>query len=258
MKKVALIVGGSSGIGLAVARLLLQKGYTVFNASRGVCPEEKVFSIETDVSDKGAVSNAVKTASTEGKLDVIVYSAGYSMACPIEIVDERSYRYLFEVNFFAVIETIKAALPAMNGGKIIAISSVASSIPILYDPYYCASKAALEMFFYTVQPEFDKRNIKLCVVCPGGTATPFSYSREICSDGGDEMHKAAHRLFEIEQGGMSADAVAKTIVRMCEKDNPPQIVATGAANKLAMAAARVLPKKLLLKIVKKVFIKTNR
>ncbi len=253
MKKIALVIGGSSGIGLATARLLLQKGYTVFNASRNACPDEQVFSIKTDVSVEGAILDAIKIASAEGNLDVIVYSAGFSMACPIELVEGSRYRYLFEVNFFGVIDTIKAAMSFMQegGGKIIAISSVASSVPIAYDPYYCASKAALEMFFHTAQLELEKRNIRLCVVCPGGTATPFSFKREICENGGDDMHRAARRLFEIEQGGMTAEEVAKTVVQVCEKDNPPQIVVAGAANKLSMAAAKILPKKLLLKIAKK-------
>ncbi|MDD4316735.1 MAG: SDR family NAD(P)-dependent oxidoreductase [Clostridia bacterium] len=255
-KKVALVIGGSSGIGLATARLLLQKGYTVFNASRRACPDERVFSIETDVSIDGAILNAVKKASAEGDLKVIVYSAGFSMACPVEYVEESRYRYLFEVNFFGVITTVKAAMAAMQerGGKIIAISSVASSVPIAYDPYYCASKAALEMFFHTVQMELEERNIRLSVVCPGGTATPFSFKREICQRGGEAMHKAARRLFEIEQGGMTAEEVARTVVRVCEKNNPPQIVASGASNKLVMAVAKCLPKRLLLRIAQKVFL----
>lgn len=77
----------------------------------------------------------------------MIYSAGVSMAAPIEYAREADWRYLFEVNFFGFVRAVRAVLPFMrDGGRILAVGSVAGTVPVPFDSWYSASKAALDMF----------------------------------------------------------------------------------------------------------------
>lgn len=260
MKKIALIIGGSSGIGLAVAKKLLKNDYIVYNGSRNICPETAVNSIFLDVNQPNAIKDAVdKIVETHNQVDLLVYSAGYSMAAPIEYVKSEDYRYLYDVNLFGAIEAVKAVVPFMreNGvGQIIFISSLGSTIPIAFDPYYSSSKAALDMLCLTLRLELQKYNIRLTSLLPGGTKTAFSYKRNIYTNNEPyeiDLQSAVNVLYEMEQKGMEAEAVAKTIFRVIKRKNPPPIIAAGLVNKLFLLTERLLPRKVFLWVVGVVF-----
>lgn len=80
---VALVIGASSGIGLEVAAKLASMGYRVVNISRNGCPSERIRSISADISQGSELEDAIKTVGEDyGRVDVMVYSAGFSMAAP--------------------------------------------------------------------------------------------------------------------------------------------------------------------------------
>lgn len=251
-KKVAVIVGGSSGIGLATAKRLISNGWTVYNISRSDCPEQGVCNISADVSDFAQTENAF--ASIADDIDALIYSAGFSMAAPVEYASEEDYKYLFDVNFFGFIKAVQCALPRMKygGGKIIAVSSLGGVVPILYDAFYSASKAALDMLVKGCASELKKYHISVTAVQPGGTRTEFTAKRKVypTADAGDyaaDMKAAVLSLAEMEQGGMSPKAVAEVICDVMSKTNPPLSVACGAKNKTLKLCSKVLPDKLVLK-----------
>jgi short-subunit dehydrogenase len=258
MNKVIMIVGASSGIGRECARKFIKNGDIVYNCSRRECSLEGVKNLTLDIVNTKDLQACVDTIiENEKRLDVVVYSAGFSMAAPLESVRAEDYRYLFDVNFFGAIELIRAVVPHMKraGGRIILISSLAGLTPIPYDPYYAASKAALNMLAESLSFELEKQRICITSLMPGGTKTDFTFKRKIYSEEEvgmyeDDMQKAVSSLHNIEQNGMSAEAVADTVLFVAELQNPPVLVASGIKNKIMGGLYRILPRGLAHAIVK--------
>lgn len=254
----ALIIGASSGIGLAVARKLCDAGCSVYNGSRTPCPDERVTSLTVDVTQKDTAQKAVARVLADcGKIDALIYSAGFSMAAPVELAEEKDYRYLFEVNFFGAIDCVREVLPHMRdaaSGKIVLVSSMGGILPIAYDAFYSASKAALIMLAKELNLEAKQFGINTVAVLPGGTATRFTFKRKVypadrLGPYSADMDKAVGSLAGIEQGGMEADEVADTIIRALTADNPPAVIASGLANKAYYLSQKLLPDKLTEKLV---------
>lgn len=125
-RRTAVIVGASSGIGKEVALKLSGRGWRVYNLSRTPLSSERVKTMTADAAREGELRRAILDIGTEcGNLDLLVYSAGFSMAAPIEYAAAGDYRYLFEVNYFGAVEAMKAALPFLKkrGGRMILIGS---------------------------------------------------------------------------------------------------------------------------------------
>jgi short-subunit dehydrogenase len=250
-KPVAVVIGASSGIGEEIALGLLTKGYTVVNISRGLCSSERVKNITADIAQGDELERAVRTVGDEYKrLALMVYSAGCSMAAPLEYAKEADVRYLFEVNYFGALRAVRSVVPYMKrgGGKIFLIGSMASSYAIPFDCFYSSSKAALDMLVKGARTELKRYHITLTSVQPGGTSTSFTFKRKVYSDeeNGEyskQVHKAVAALANIEQGGMSAQEVAEEVVKEIMRDNPSVTLATGNKNKMYSVANRILPEK---------------
>lgn len=261
MKKtdVTFIIGASSGIGLSVAQKLCDNGNIVYCGSRTPCPDERVSSVILDATKPQTLSDAVKKITAEtGRINNLVYSAGFSMAAPVEYAQEEDYRYLFEVNFFGALNAAREVLPVMRqngGGKIIFISSMGGVLPIAFDAFYSASKAALIMLARELNMEVSPFGVKVSAVLPGGTQTHFTFKRKVYSSDetgvyADAMCKSVGSLAGMEQGGMDAEDVADTIIKTLSAENPPVIVAPGFMNKTYYLSQKILPEKLTEYLVK--------
>ena len=250
--KRAVIVGASSGIGYETAKKLLRKGWVVFNVSRGECEIDGVTDLIADVTRADELREAIDEA---GEIDALIYSAGFSMAAPIEYAEEDDWKYLFDVNYFGALRAISYAVPHMKtaGGHIVLVSSMGGVLPISYDAFYSGSKAALDMLAKSAAAELKRYNIKVCAVQPGGTSTDFTFKRKVygldeVGEYGDDMAKAVYKLGDMEQGGMSPKEVAATIVGVLEMSAPPLATACGLKNKTFKLAQKLLPQKLSLSI----------
>lgn len=258
---VSFVIGGSSGIGFETIKLLLREGYIVYNGSRRKCIDERVINIFVDVSKPETIKDAVEEITkTNSTIDLLVYNAGFSMASPIEFVEKDDYKYLFDVNVFGVIEVIKNVVPLMRrngGGRIINVSSLGGVVPIPYDAYYSASKAAIDMLVFSLRSELSKYNILITNILPGGTITDFTFKRKVyhIDENNDysDMKEAVNKLAEIEQNGMNARSVAKTILRVASCKNPPVLVPSGIKNKFIYLASQIIPKKIILKMTENKF-----
>ena len=114
-RRTAVIVGGSSGIGKETALKLSARGYRTFNVSRTSLKGERVRTVTADAAQEGELSKAIHGIGEEcGGIDLLVYSAGFSMAAPLEFAKSGDYRYLFEVNYFGAIEALRAAMPYLK------------------------------------------------------------------------------------------------------------------------------------------------
>jgi NAD(P)-dependent dehydrogenase (short-subunit alcohol dehydrogenase family) len=116
--KVALVTGGSSGIGAATARLLASSGIKVYAGSRRGTFEpacEGVVPLQLDVNDTASLEAAVQEIlSREGRLDAVVCNAGNGIYGPVEGTTDQEARYQFETNYFGALNTIRACLPVFR------------------------------------------------------------------------------------------------------------------------------------------------
>lgn len=254
-KKTAIVVGGSSGIGFETCKRLSSRGYNVVNISRTPCKISKVGNITADVTDGAAFASAIKKAAGKNGVKILIYSAGFSMAAPIEYAKEEDYKYLFEVNFFGALRAVQHVIPHMKkkGGRIILIGSLGGDLPICFDSFYSSSKAALEMLCRSAYSELKPYGIKVTGVLPGGTSTGFTFKRKVYNDSetgnySGSVNKAVAALANMEQSGMSPATVAGIICNLISSDNPPVIKSCGAKNTVYRAFSRIMPAKFTLNL----------
>ena len=168
----AIVVGASSGIGRETALRLAARGDTVFNLSR-TASVPPVRTITADASEEGAFARAIENVCREtGGLDLLIYCAGYSCLAPVAYAKSEDYRYLFEVNYFGAVECLRAAAPFLRkrGGRAVLVGSMGGEMPIPYDGFYSASKAALAMLARETDMEWRSRGVRVSALLPGGTA----------------------------------------------------------------------------------------
>ena len=187
--KVVLITGASSGIGLATARLLAQKGAKLALAARSAEKLEQLASelpeaiaVPTDLRDEADVRRMVaQTQEHYKRIDVLINNAAQGLNMPIEKMNVETYRSVFELNVVSVIVAMQEVIPIMRAqgrGVIINISSGASKIPL--ERYkaspvgpYISTKYALNTITLIGRQELAADNISLGLVYPGVTATNF-------------------------------------------------------------------------------------
>ncbi len=260
-RRIAVIVGASSGIGRETALRLLSRGYRVYNISRTPFKGERVKTIAADAAIEGELGSAVVEAGEDaGAIDLFVYSAGFSMAAPIEHAKSGDYRYLFEVNYFGAVEALRAAAPYLKrrGGRAILVGSLGGTMPIPYDSFYSSSKAALEMLAREADLELRPYGVRVSALLPGGTATDFTYARRVYSEEesltyAPSVKKASAALANMEQGGMNPSLVAEAVIKLAGKPNPPTVTAVGGKNNLVRYANKLLPERVTDWLVRKKF-----
>lgn len=259
-KRCAIIVGGSSGIGCETCTRLVNRGWTVYNISRTPCKSAKVHNVIADVAAGSAVEDAINKIARENGVYALVYSAGFSMAAPIEYAKEADYKYLFEVNFFGALRSMQTVIPYMKGtgGRIVLVGSLGGDIPIIFDSFYSASKAALEMLCRSAYSELKKQRIHVTALLPGGTSTGFTFKRKVYSDEenksySSDVNKAVAALAHMEQSGMSPVEVAEIIYGVLVSDKPPVIRSCGFKNTAFRYVSRVMPEKWTLKLNDRVY-----
>lgn len=189
---IALITGGTRGIGYAVAQALLARGDSVVvtgTSDDGVIRAEKalaaaagdstrVLGVACDVRDRAAVQRAVATAVQRfGRLDVLVNNAGVGVGAPVAVLTEEEWDRLIGINLTGVFHCCQAALEPMKaggGGWIITISSLAGKNPFAGGAAYCATKAGVDAFSEALMQEVRHDGIRVSHICPGSVATGFN------------------------------------------------------------------------------------
>ncbi len=179
-RKVAVITGVSSGLGLAMARKFRQEGFLVAGISRHA-PAEKAEVMDdfipTDLTVAGERENAVNLIRERySRCDVLINNAGIGSYARWEELSEGDLRKLMEIDFFAPVAftTLMQELLSASGGTVINISSVAAYVPVACMGAYNAGKAALKMYSDTLRMELCGKNIHVLTVCPGRIDTGFS------------------------------------------------------------------------------------
>lgn len=259
--KVAVITGASSGIGLETAKLFSKSGYRVYALSRRGGEDEKIINIKCDVTNEEQVKETFsKIIEAEGKIDVLVNNAGFGISGAIEFTDLSKAKKQFDVNFFGTFICSKAVAEYMRkngGGRIINISSMAAPLAIPFQAFYSASKAAVNSFTLALGNELKPFGITVCALMPGDVKTGFTAVREKETAGeevyGDTIRKSIATMEHDEQNGMSAEAIAKAVLKLAEKKNPKPVSTTGAQYKLIAAMAKIVPTRFANKLVGNIY-----
>jgi NAD(P)-dependent dehydrogenase (short-subunit alcohol dehydrogenase family) len=180
--KVALVTGGSAGIGLAIARRFAAEGAQVYLTGRrrdvvdaaAADIDGDVTGIVGDVSDLGSL-DAVYATITErsGRLDVVVANAGSGRMLGLADITEEHYDTTFDDNVKGLLFTVQKALPLLSeGASIVLLSSVAGLKGLPGMSVYAATKAAIRNFARSWAIELAPRGIRVSALCPGPVETP--------------------------------------------------------------------------------------
>jgi NAD(P)-dependent dehydrogenase (short-subunit alcohol dehydrogenase family) len=180
--RVALITGGASGIGLAVARALASDGVRAViadrdeAAGRAAAREVGGVFVRTDVGDPEGVRAAVDAALREdGRLDLVVLNAGITTGeTPIDELDLDRYRTVVAVNIDGVVFGVQAALPALRrggGGAVVVTASLSGLTPYPQDPIYSMTKHAVVGLTRSLGEPLRADGITINCVCPGFVST---------------------------------------------------------------------------------------
>ncbi len=267
-RSIVFVSGASSGIGKAIAEAFLAAGYTVYGTSRTAefdqAPDtNQIVMLPMEVTDGDSVSKAVDyVLSQEGNIDILINCAGSGIAGSIEAVPVEIAQQQFDISFFGALRVIQAVMPTFRknkSGRIINIGSVAGYIPIPFQSMYSAAKFAMESLTETLRMETAKFHVKVSLVEPGDTKTNFTDQRrmsgavDIESAYMPECDAAVKQMEKDEQNGYSPETVAKVVLKVAQRKNPPVRVSVGFQYKLVYGLSRILPTKLKLMILKMIY-----
>ena len=248
MNQVAIITGGTSGIGLATVRLLREKGWKVYEFSRRAAEDEDHRCV--DVTDDRAVLDAVEAVfEREGRIDLLINNAGFGISGAMEFTDPADARRLMEVNLFGMNSMIRAVLPHMRragSGRIVNISSVAGVFAIPFQAWYSISKAAVRSLTMALANEVAPYGVQVTAVMPGDIRTGFTAARRKSTEGDGEYQgritRSVARMEKDELGGMAPEAAARTIVGVAvKKGSVKPFYTIGFSYKCLVFLDRLLP-----------------
>jgi NAD(P)-dependent dehydrogenase (short-subunit alcohol dehydrogenase family) len=185
--KVALVTGGSRGIGRATAEALLAAGAQVVIAGRtrpdlhevaaALGAADRLLAVQADVSVEADVARLFAEMSTRfGGIDILVNNAGVGRMGEVATQATADWRAMIDTNLTGVFFCSRAAIPIMTqrgGGWIINISSLASLNPFAGGAGYSATKAGLDAFSHALMQEVRQVNIRVSVIAPGSVNTGF-------------------------------------------------------------------------------------
>jgi NAD(P)-dependent dehydrogenase (short-subunit alcohol dehydrogenase family) len=186
--KVAVVTGGSSGIGFETSLLLARSGFHTYASMRNLEKSKNITEIantenfpltvvQLDVNDDRSVKDAIGKIVAENKrIDVLINNAGYGLFSPIEDVTLDQVKEQFETNFFGVIRVTKEVLPIMRKqrkGTIVNVSSGAGRVGIPVSSAYVATKFALEGLSESMRYKLKEFGINIVIIEPGVIKTNF-------------------------------------------------------------------------------------
>jgi short-subunit dehydrogenase len=263
--KTVLITGASSGIGKATAIHLAQNGYKVYGAARRIekLKELTKFGIKPialDVTnDESMVACVENIINEEGRIDVLINSAGSGYYAALEDMPMSDAKYQMEVNVFATARLIQLVLPSMRAnkfGKIINISSVGGKVTLPMGAWYHASKFAIEGLSDALRKEVQSFGIDVVVIEPGGTKSEMTglgtkYLRKVS---GNTIYaplaNGVIKMYEdIVKNASDPIVIAKLIQKGIEAKCPQTRYAGASGAKLMLFLRKILSDKMFDKMV---------
>jgi NAD(P)-dependent dehydrogenase (short-subunit alcohol dehydrogenase family) len=227
-RKIALVTGGNSGIGLATAKQFVNEGAYVFITGRRE-PElaaavkeigTNATGVQGDVSNLGDLDRLfAQIERQKGKLDIVFANAGVVKYAPLGTITKEFYNSIFNINVKALLFTVQKALPLLpDGASIILNASVVGSKGLPTNSVYSATKAAVRSFARTWTTDLKNRRIRVNAVSPGATDTPAARELLASSETGEQRLKMISNTVPLGRLG-TPDEVAKAVVFLASDDS---------------------------------------
>lgn len=256
-KKVWLVTGASKGLGLALVKALLNKGYRVAGTSRtlasvtnAVEASENFLPLQMDLLDKTSVGNGIAaTVQAFGRVDVIVNNAGYGQLGTLEELSDAEARQNFDTNVFGALNVIRAAMPQLReqqSGYIMNVSSIGGLTGNFPGwGIYCATKFAMAGFTESLSAEAAEFGVSATVIYPGYFRTNFLESGSLTlpqqpiaayatARASEQQHK--EQITGNQPG--DPDKAAQVFIELAEMQKPPLHFVMGSDAK-AMAQKKI-------------------
>ena len=200
----AIVTGGSSGIGLAICTRLLEENYNVINAD--IKPPAKTFTmnykyLKCDVTLPEQVQVLGSLTGQEGEPQLLVLNAGLGIHEKIREGDPEKWAHVVNVNICGTLRILRAVLPFMKQGHVVFLSSVSACRPHPYGGIYAATKSALDTIAETLRLE-EMPGIGVTVISPGVVDTEFF----------SNMISGSHTVESIGWGAIEPEEIADAVV----------------------------------------------
>ena len=255
MRRVFL-TGASSGIGLAIAKSLLDEGHEVWGTSRNLerIPKmPRLHAIRLDLADQLSIENAFNSALAEaGYFDVLINNAGAGHFGPAELLPFETITSQFQVLVFGQIQLMQLVLRHMQtrgGGLVINVTSLASRLPVPFMAAYNAAKAALASFTMSIQLELGNSRVHVVDLQPADIRTEFNQGVIKSTKANPRYDTKIAKTWEITERNMknapTPDLVARSVLRLVNSVQPPPRITVGDAfqSKIAPLIFRFLPQR---------------
>jgi 2-keto-3-deoxy-L-fuconate dehydrogenase len=239
----ALVTGAASGIGLATARLLAERGARVASLDLDDAVPEPLYGIRGDVTDDTSVRRGVDTAVDHlGGLDVLVNNAGIGAEGTVEDNDEDEWRRVFDVNVLGIVRVSRTALPYLRGSDHAAVvntCSIAATAGLPRRALYSATKGAVLSLTLAMAVDYVRQGIRVTCVNPGTVDTPW-VGRLLAAADDSVAERAALEARQPTGRLVTADEVAAAIAYLA---SPTAGATTGTALAVdgGMAGLRIRP-----------------
>jgi short-subunit dehydrogenase len=251
VKKIFL-TGASSGIGLATAKLLVERGHEVWGTSRDssrIPSLARLHRVQMNLADISSITHAFETVKREaGEVDVLINNAGSGHFDSAEFLSHEKVDELFRTLVFAHMELCRLALVAMTArqsGLIINVTSLASRLPVPFMSAYNAAKAAMASYTFSLQLERRDPRVQIVDLQPGDICTNFNDSILRAPSGDARVAKAWEAVDRNMKKAPKPDLVARHLLRLIEEKYPPPRVTVGDVfqSRIAPFIFRFLPQR---------------
>ncbi len=226
--KVAVVTGGSSGIGLATAQRFALEGAHVFITGRRQLELDQakasiggnVTAVQGDVASLDDLDRLYRTVKNEkGKVDIVVANAGFVELATVDKVSPEHFDKIFDINARGTFFTVQKALPLMpDGGAIVLVASCVHSKGIPMHSVYSATKAAMRSFARTFAAELKDRRIRVNSLSPGPIDTPIIDSQFKTKEEADQTRIAYASLTPLGRLGR-AEEMAAAVLYLASDDS---------------------------------------
>jgi short-subunit dehydrogenase len=255
MKRVFL-TGASSGIGLAIAKLLVAEGHEVWGTSRDLerIPKlPRLHAIRLDLAERLSIEQSFNSAVAEaGYFDVVINNAGAGHFGPAELLPSNVITSQFQILVFGQIQLMQLALRHMQPrgeGLIINVTSLASRLPVPFMAAYNSAKAAMASFIMSIQLELGNSGVHVVDLQPADIRTEFNQGVIKSTEAHPRYDTKIAKAWEVTDRNMknapTPDLVAKSILGVINSVQPPPRITVGDAfqSKIAPLIFRFLPQR---------------